>query len=329
VISRGGIDEWFSTHTDDEIHEYLEGLFDPFADLSPPNLAESQTNKSYYCVKGTTTTRANVGKKSTTTYTYWKGADYNTAVQTSYNKQKNPASTESSESYTIVSNATVAGTVYTTTVTWTAVNGSSVNTIWEKAETVTATTYSNISKASTPDLASPTPGTYVGGIKAYCATNFTKGVYVIDGGGLEIDGQYPVAGSGVMFILKNGAYIKINGGSNINLTAMEASDLIERGVAADDANKLAGMLVFEDHSSEGSNNNNINGNASTVLNGTIYMPNSGMDFSGTATVTSRCLMIASLTITLSGSANMSSFCPPGMNQNEVVANEVSNVKLVV
>jgi hypothetical protein len=110
---------------------------------------------------------------------------------------------------------------------------------------------------------------------------------------------------------------------------MEASDLIERGVAADDANKLAGMLVFEDHSSEGSNNNNINGNASTVLNGTIYMPNSGMDFSGTATVTSRCLMIASLTITLSGSANMSSFCPPGMNQNEVVANEVSNVKLVV
>lgn len=41
VLSRGGIDDWFDTHTDDEVHEYLEGLFDPFAKLTPPNPTES------------------------------------------------------------------------------------------------------------------------------------------------------------------------------------------------------------------------------------------------------------------------------------------------
>ncbi len=41
VLSRGAIDDWLSVHTDDEIHEYLEGLNDPFDELSPPNPAES------------------------------------------------------------------------------------------------------------------------------------------------------------------------------------------------------------------------------------------------------------------------------------------------
>lgn len=330
VLSRGGIDDWFNTHTDDEVHDYLEGLYDPFKDLNAPSPAESQVARSYYCVKGTTTTRSNVKKNVKTTYTYWKGETYQTAVQTNYNKQKNPTTTDSSETYTIVSNDTIDGVVYTTTVVWTNANGATnSNAVWEKAETVTATTYSGTSKTTTPDLASAQPGTYTGGIKVSCTTTFAPGVYVLDGGGLEIDGQHTVVGSGVMFILKNGAYLKINGGSNINLTAIQSSDLASRGVSTADANALAGMLVFEDRASSGSDRSRINGNAATVLNGTIYLPNSGIDFLGTASVTSQCLMIAANTITISGSANMTTFCPSGVTEDTVVANEISKVKLVV
>jgi len=332
VLSRGGIDEWFSTHTDDEVHDYLEGLFDPYANLSPPNPAESQVARNYYCVQGTTTTRADRNKKTTVTYTYWKGATWQTATeQVSNNKNaKKDYSTENNDGYVIVENTVVAGTTYTTTVVWTQTNnGSGNNIVWEKMETVVATTLSNISKTTTADLASVLPGTYAGGIKVSCATTFAPGVYVIDGGGVEISGQYAVVGSGVMFVLKNGAYIKINGGSNINLTAIQASELVSRGVTETNANALAGMLVFEDRTSTGTDRSKINGDSSTVLNGTIYLPNSGIDFTGTAKVTSQCLMIAADTITISGTANMSSFCPPGVTEDTVVAKEVSKVKLIV
>lgn len=173
----------------------------------------------------------------------------------------------------------INGTTYATPVTWTRTNqGSGNNIVWEKAEKVVATTYCNVSKTTSPDLASALPGTYAGGIKVSCATTFAPGVYVMDGGGLEISGQYSVVGSGVMFVLKNGAYVKINGGSNINLTAIQASELASRGVPSATANALAGMLVFEDRSSSGSDRSRTNGNSATVLNGTIYLPNSGIDF---------------------------------------------------
>lgn len=328
VLSRGGIDDWFNTHTQDQIHEYMDGLQDPFATLSPPNPTESQVARTYTCVKGTKTTHAWVQTNATTTYTYWKGADYNTAVQTTYTKQKNPATTTNAKSFTIVSNDTVDGVTTTTTVVWTAVNGSKANTIWEKATTVTTTTTSGTTSTTTPDYAATLPGTYTN-IKVGCATTFATGVYIIDGGGLEIDGLYQVTGSSVMFVLKNGAYFKINGGSNINLTAMQASDLTARGVSQADANKLAGMLIFEDRNSVGTNKNRINGNSSTVLNGTVYLPKSAIEFSGTASVTSQCLMIAAANITLTGTANMTTFCPAGQQLDTIVATEVSKVKLVV
>ncbi|MDP3907506.1 TadE/TadG family type IV pilus assembly protein [Novosphingobium sp.] len=329
VLSRGGIDDWFDNNTDDEVHEYLEGLQDPFKTLTAPNPVESRTARTYNCVKGSKTTRANVAKDNSTTYTYWKGADYETATQTNYNKQKNPSTSSTSQTYTIVSNETVEGIVVTTTVVWTAVNGSSSNTTWEKATTVTTTNYTNVTSTTTPDLATTVPGTYSGGIKVDCTTIFAPGVYVIDGGGLEISGQYEVTGAGVMFVLKNGAHLKINGGSKVSLTAIQASDLIARGIAEAEANKLAGMLVFEDRNSSGTNQNRLNGNAETVLNGTIYLSKSGIDFSGTASVTSQCLMIAAATITITGTANMTTFCPAGMTEDSVVANEISKVKLVV
>ena len=94
------------------------------------------------------------------------------------------------------------------------------------------------------------------------------------------------------------------------------------------ANQLAGMLVFEDRDSEGSSKTKINGNANTLLNGTIYLPVSPMDFAGTAGVSSQCLMIAASQIKLTGNANMTTFCPPSQSSEINVVNTQGTVKLV-
>lgn len=332
IVSAGGIDDWFKTHTDDVIQANLSGLYDPFKNLSPPNPTESQVARTYTCVKGKTTSKATDNSQVDTTYTYWKGSDpYNhpeLLTVVNYNN-RSPNTSNKSATYVVIDGVVTDGQTKTvTTVYWTKLNGSSINTTWEKKTVVTTETYNSVTSTTTADQATTLPGTYSGGIKVACQTTFATGVYVIDGGGLEIDGNYAVTGSGVMFVLKNGAYVKINGGTNINLTAIQASDLIARGVPASDANKLAGMLIFEDRNSTGSTKNNINGNASTVLNGTVYLPKSAIDFSGTATVTSQCLMIAASTINITGNANMSTFCPANQSENIVVGNAPSSVKLV-
>ena len=324
VLAAGGIDSWLATHTDDEIHEHLTGLYDPFAQLSPPN---DPTPRTYSCTPGRTTTRANVATTDDTTYSYWRGPDYNTASPTSYNRSRNREFTSRNESYVIVSNSTVNGTVVTTTVTWTAVNGSSVNTVWEKKTTVTSNTYSNVTSTTLPPGAHMLPGTYSSFVTA-CDTTMASGVYVIDGGMFTVRAQDVVTGNGVMIVLKNGGGIVINGGATVNLTAMTSSQLLGLGLSAANANRLAGMLVFEDRNSQGNDGNRINGNASTVLNGTIYLPRSNVRFAGTAGVTSQCLTIAASTITIEGTANMSTFCPPGRVSDTIVATTSNAVRLV-
>ena len=172
------------------------------------------------------------------------------------------------------------------------------------------------------------PGTYTGGFHVSCTTTMSSGVYVINGGGVDIDGQYQVTGNGIIIVLKNGAYIKINGGSNVNLTAANSTQLQAAGVSATSANQLAGMLVFEDRSSSGSNKTNINGNTTTTLNGYLYFPVSTVNFAGTATVTSQCLMLVARKIIMAGTLNFSTFCPAGMSETTNVSSAASIVKLV-
>lgn len=329
VLSRGGIDDWFDTNTADQIHEYLDGLQDPFATLSPPNPVESQVARTYACVKGKTTKWSNVTVTSTSICDVWEGANPNNAVKLNQ-EPRQPIITNKPTVYTTVPADTVDGTFTTTTTEWRLLEGIGKWARWFRTFTTTKTTYQGTVTVSEKDLGNVEPGTYAGGIKVACDTTFKPGVYIIDGGQLDIPAQYAVSGAGVMFVLKNGASVKINGGSKINLTAIQAAELIARGVPEVDANKLAGMLIFEDRNSPGtSNRNSINGNAATVLNGTIYLPRSSIDFTGTATVTSQCLMIAAATIRIAGNTNMSTFCPPGMTEDTVVANEISKVKLVV
>ncbi|MGZ5794229.1 MAG: pilus assembly protein TadG-related protein [Croceibacterium sp.] len=328
ILAKGGIDDWLKTHTDDVIIEHAAGLTNPFAALTPPSPPSSQVSRTYACNSTPASTTATKTTAVSITYSYWKGANANGATAYNYTPAKPPSSSSSSLTNQSVPNGTVAGSqTPTTSSTMTQIAGSGNAKIYEKATTTTTVSYSNIVVTPGTSAGTALPGTY-GSIDVSCNTTFQTGIYVINGGRLKITGQYAVNGAAVMFVLKNGAYIDIAGGSNINLTAMTTSDLIAQGVSSTDANKLSGMLVFEDPHSPGSNKFAINGNASTVLNGTIYMPVSTMNFSGTATVTSQCLMIAAHQINITGNTNMSTFCPAGVEQTTTVLTTNNSVKLV-
>lgn len=334
VVSAGGIDDWLSTNTDAEIHEYMDGLSDPFASLTTPTPSPNPA-QTYQCIAGSTTTTGDKRVRTDTVYTYWKGSNTNNAVQqSSYTGAGYMANVTGSYgawtiNTTLPTNSTDGAVTSDSAPTWTQVSGSGSNKIYRKQVYRTYTEYDNTVTVTTNTQATLSQGTYVGGFQTSCTTVLNPGIYVIDGGRLKFVAQHQVTGSGVMFILKNGAYIDIAGGADINLTAATAAQLSQvGGLSSTEAQKFAGMLVFEDRASQGSKKSSINGNSNTVLNGKVYLPKSGLTFSGTASVTSSCLLIAAATITLQGTTNMSSFCPDGMTNDDEVSSGQATIKLV-
>ena len=328
IISAGGVDEWLKDNTDDVILEYQDGLYDPFADLDPPEPEESQVARTYSCTDQADITVADVTTRTIVDYSYWKGR--NTSSATAWDFAGALADSDNEETLydQIVPPGTVAGYFPGTPGTqWTLLGGNGNNKEYQKKVTTVHVTYADVDITEGQQAGDVVPGTYEN-IHVGCATNFAPGVYIIDGGGLKITGQYEVTGAGVMFVLKNGAWIDIAGGADVSLTAMLVSELMNVGLSAQEANDLSGMLVFEDRESEGSDKTKINGNSVTTLNGTFYFPVSQVDFAGTAKVSSQCLMIAANRIKITGTTNMTTFCPEGVSEDDVVASIGSTVRLV-
>jgi len=327
ILAAGGIDDWLKENTDDVIIENMTGLYDPFETLSPPNPTESRASRTYSCSAEPSFTTADIETRTVTEYDYFQGSNQRNATGWAFVDGRSDSDLTTSAVGQSVPEGTVEETVVSNSVSWTNLGGSGGNRKWERRTETVYTTYSNVTVEGGAQAGSVRPGSY-SDIQISCDTAFAPGVYNIYGGGLKIPGQYEVTGSGVMFVLYDGAYIDITGGSDVNLTAMQASDLMALGVSADDANELAGMLVFEDRNSPGSNRVKMNGNANTVLNGTLYFPTSEVFFAGTVGVTSQCLMIAANNITITGTTNMSTFCPAGSSEDEVVATTAAKVRLV-
>jgi Flp pilus assembly protein TadG len=158
--------------------------------------------------------------------------------------------------------------------------------------------------------ASPVAGTYAG-LVVGCTTNFGPGIYVINGGTLDLTGNYAVTGTNVMFVLKNGATLKLGGSGNGNvltLTPMVSSQFTALGYSTELANRYAGMLIFEDRDSDPDQSHIINGNSSSLIQGTIYLPASNVQMNGTANINSSCIQITAQTITVLGNATLETRC---------------------
>lgn len=156
------------------------------------------------------------------------------------------------------------------------------------------------------------PGVYKGGINAKCDIVFSAGIYVIDGGTLDLtDQKANITGTNVMFVLKNGASLALSGQGNkgtIDLSPMQAGDFV--GTANEDYKDMyGGMLFYEDASGQTSPvTQSITGNANVSIRGTMYLPNSNVEIKGNSSTNPLCFQIWSSTIDISGNATLSTTC---------------------
>ncbi|TRD12587.1 pilus assembly protein [Erythrobacter insulae] len=175
--------------------------------------------------------------------------------------------------------------------------------------------------------ASLQPGTY-SSISVQCTTVLSSGIYVIDGGVLDLTGNYDVTGNGVMFVLKNGAHIKLGGsgsGNKLNLSPMDAADFAGTPYAAQ-ADDYSDMLVFEHRDNNASQTHIFNGNQDSTIEGLIYLPDGDMRINGTADVAAQCLQISAYTIDVRGGAFLETLCP--VDEATEVGSSSSKVRLV-
>lgn len=172
-----------------------------------------------------------------------------------------------------------------------------------------------------------TPGTY-SSFNIPCNTVLLPGIYVLNGGSLVVDGTKQLSGSAVMFVLKNGAGIRIDGNARVTLTAMTVDQMVEAGISSRDAQKMPGMLIMEDRSSSGAQGNSLTGSTNAIFNGVIYLPRSPLTIAGSPRGASECMVIASKTLVFSGSVDVTSLCPPGLTPRASALSSSARVWLV-
>jgi hypothetical protein len=156
--------------------------------------------------------------------------------------------------------------------------------------------YINYSFSSGGSVTLPGDKTYCGGI-AISGGNVTfgPGVYTLDGGGLSIQGNSVVTGSGVTFF---NTYQYGQSRGNIN-TAGSASLTLSSPTSG----TYEGMLFIEDpHLSWNSISNTLSGTSGSSLTGTLYFPNGALNYTGTTSSGSYTAIIAG-TVTFTGTSN--------------------------
>jgi Flp pilus assembly protein TadG len=184
-------------------------------------------------------------------------------------------------------------------------------------------------KKATSTAISVEPGVYKGMVMN-CKVIMSPGIYVVDGGVLDMsDQKADITGNGVMFVLKNGAQLKLGGSGNagkVNLTPMEAADFV--GTANEPYKNLyAGMLIYEDKGSQTSTVSHVfNGNANITVRGTFYMPNGDLTVNGGSSAAPLCFQLWASTLKISGNTAITTTCTS--TQTNSAGSATSGVRLV-
>lgn len=115
------------------------------------------------------------------------------------------------------------------------------------------------------------------------AVNLSPGLYYINGGEVSINSG-SVTGTGVMFYLANGAYVSIGNGATVTLSAPTSTNTT--------AGTYEGILFFQQRNYSGQTASTFAGGSNTTLTGSIYMPNSLVNFNNGSTESSTMALIA-------------------------------------
>ncbi|MDG2002860.1 MAG: hypothetical protein P8J20_05960, partial [Novosphingobium sp.] len=213
MVAAGGIDDYFDNIQGTLVIENALGLSDPFAGITPP---DNPTARTLSCSGGTTSYTATYDVDVTVTEYYYEGSKRNQMplVGTSSPTSSSSTQTSSASANTQVGDTETTSDTQTGSVTST---GSGNNKTYYRTDQVIDTVQTVLSVVQTGSSPQMLPGTY-SDFDLSCDTDLAPGVYVVDGGDLDVNAQYSLSGQGVMFVLKNGAGIKINGGADISLT---------------------------------------------------------------------------------------------------------------
>ena len=330
VVTTGKIDDKHDNFAGQALVPGADSLFDPYSGLTPPDNSVDRGGDP--CEATPTTYYANVEATPKTYSVNYAGNQKSKLTETS--RSLNSTGTKVTETisndstpYTL--NATFDSALATLTTGNDVDHGNKTDPRYTRTDTATLTSYyvTQVWQSDGQAAGYAQPGTY-SNFDVKCKLQLASGVYVINGGTFNISSQHPVTGLNVMFVLKNGAGISISGGPDITLTPMSETQLIGLGIPAADAKKMEGMLIFEDPQSNGNTHNKINGNADLDLNGTVYLPKSHLDLAGNAGASSKCLMIASKTLKITGNTNLSTFCPGGQVHSVTAGYIDDRVRLV-
>ncbi len=308
VVTAGGVYDQHGGFSSATVLTGITGMVDPYAGLTLP---DNPTERSLSCEPATTTFTADATTTVSVTYEYYKGQNQNKA--TPYNHpDPQPDSTSSSTQYGQTYSSVPSGSSSSST-NWTQIGGSGKNKIYEVATTTETVSYSNV-QTQTSGGGNMQPGTY-SDFTISCDTTLDPGIYVLEGI-FSMAGGNSLTGTGVMFVLKDGASISITGNSTLNISGMSEQQLISAGVNPIDAARMDGMLVFEDPDGPGAAEHKFRGTTDLYMSGVIYTPKTEVSLLGTPVGVDRCVSIAARMIQIGGTADLYNMCPPGM-QSEI------------
>jgi Putative Flp pilus-assembly TadE/G-like len=200
----------------------------------------------------------------------------------------NGGATVEASSIGVVGGYTSGGSVAFTPTPKTGVVAASDPLAYVRAPTVGSCAQTNFSvSGNTGSSSSPYQlyaGTYCGGIsiKGTSWLHFNPGTYILAGGGMNVDVNATVTGTGVTFYDTTG----LGGYGGITLKGT-------LNFAAPTSGSLAGILFFQDRSTPGSAaGSTINGNASSTLDGAIYFRTTQITYSGNSSVNGYSIVVA-------------------------------------
>jgi hypothetical protein len=130
------------------------------------------------------------------------------------------------------------------------------------------------------------PGVYCGGMSfnGNFYLKFNTGTYVIAGGGINVNGNATMTGTGVTFYntTGSGGYkgIILNGNVVLNLSAPTSGT-------------LSGILFFQDRTiAAGSASSTINGNSGSTIDGALYFPTTTLTYNGNSSSSGYSIVVA-------------------------------------
>ena len=128
------------------------------------------------------------------------------------------------------------------------------------------------------------PGNWSGTFPPNGVTTLNAGTYCVSGN-FKLNGGDKLTGLGVTIYMQSGG-ISWNGGAEVKLSAPTSGD-------------LAGLLIYAPMSNTSAMS--FNGNANSILTGTIFMPAAPIAYSGTGNLNPSYVQIIGYTIELTGS----------------------------